>query len=169
MRSFDIDDVLDGPPSWSTLISRGLRRRCPRCGGGDVFENRWLLAERCPTCGLRFMREPGFRLGAWFLNYLFVAILHLVAVMVWIVWRSNNPGGVMWPMVIAATTIIVIPILTYPWSLTLWSAVDLAMTPLELREIVDAQDALEGEDPDRGGSFDAMGETDRGDGDERGS
>lgn len=148
MRSFGVDDVLNGPPTWTTLLKRGLRRRCPRCGGDDIFENRHLLAERCPTCGLRFMREPGFRLGAWFLNYMFVAILHLIAVMVWIVWRSNNPGGIVWPLVIAATTILTVPILTYPWSLTLWSAVDLAMSPLELSEIVDAQDALDDDDDD---------------------
>lgn len=148
MRSFGVDDVLGGPPSWPTLLKRGLRRHCPRCGASDIFETRFRLAERCPVCGLRFMREPGFRLGAWFLNYMFVAVLHLIAVMIWIVWRSNNPGGVVWPLVIASTSIVTIPILTYPWSLTLWSAVDLAMTPLELSEIVDAQDALGNPEPD---------------------
>jgi len=146
MRSFGVDDVLDGPPSWPTLLVRGLRRRCPRCGGGDIFESRFLLAERCPSCGLRFVREPGFRLGAWFLNYLFIALLWLVGVMVWIVWRANHGGGLLWPLVVSGVAIVVTPIITYPWSLTLWSAVDLGMTPLELHEIVDAHDAVA--DPD---------------------
>jgi uncharacterized protein (DUF983 family) len=50
------------PPARSKLIGtalrRGLRKRCPHCGGGRLFD-RWSLRERCSVCGLVFVPNPG--------------------------------------------------------------------------------------------------------------
>jgi len=50
----------------STLIRlalrRGLHKRCPHCGEGRLFA-RWTHLERCSTCGLMFVRNPG---DTWF-------------------------------------------------------------------------------------------------------
>jgi uncharacterized protein (DUF983 family) len=32
-----------------TMVLRGLRVRCPRCGGGKLFRHWFALKERCPT------------------------------------------------------------------------------------------------------------------------
>lgn len=146
-RSFEVPDVLGGPPGWSDLLRRGRKRQCPRCGDPDVFEHRFRLRSRCAACGHRFVREPGFFLGAWFLNFMFISVLEWAAVMGWIIWRSaQQSAGLAWPLIVAGVAAIVVPILTYPWSLTLWAAIDLGMTPLELAEIVDAADAVEAAD-----------------------
>ena len=62
-RSFGVEDVTGSLPGWSTMLKRGRRRQCARCGGGDLFVSRYRLRDRCPTCGYRFEREPGFFLG----------------------------------------------------------------------------------------------------------
>ena len=41
-----------------TALGRGLRKRCPHCGEGRLFA-RWSHLERCSTCGLVFVRNPG--------------------------------------------------------------------------------------------------------------
>jgi uncharacterized protein (DUF983 family) len=42
-----------------TVILRGLRRRCPRCGEGPLFR-RWIEAyDRCPACGVLYLRNYG--------------------------------------------------------------------------------------------------------------
>ena len=48
---------------------------------------------------------------------------------------------------VVGLTAVVVPIAFYPRSLTVWAAIDLAMTPLELEEIVDAADAVAQEHP----------------------
>jgi uncharacterized protein (DUF983 family) len=41
------------------VLRRGLRKRCPRCGEGPLFR-RWIHAyERCPVCGVRYLRNHG--------------------------------------------------------------------------------------------------------------
>ena len=49
-------------PCRSTLIGtalrRGLRKRCPHCGQGQLFSG-WSFIERCSICGLVFARNPG--------------------------------------------------------------------------------------------------------------
>lgn len=146
--SFDVGDVLGARPGWWVLVRRGLRRRCPRCGGGDVFVHRYRLAERCPSCGVRFLREPGFFLGAWFINFMVLETLHWLLVMAFIVWRSADPdAGLLLPLAVGVITAVVVPIAFYPCSLTVWAGIDLAMTPLELEEIVDAADAVAEDHP----------------------
>lgn len=159
-RGFGVDDVLGGLPPWTVMVRRGLARRCARCGGGDLFQTRYRLRDRCPTCGYRFQREPGFFLGAWFLNFMVLEALHFVLVMAFIGWKSGHPeAGLLVPLGIGLVTAVALPILLYPWSQSVWAAIDLAMTPLELTEIVDAADAVAGADP--GGDDPLDGPSDR--------
>jgi uncharacterized protein (DUF983 family) len=39
-------------------LARGLRRRCPHCGEGRLFDG-WRHLERCTRCGLVYERNPG--------------------------------------------------------------------------------------------------------------
>jgi uncharacterized protein (DUF983 family) len=41
------------------VLSRGLRRRCPRCGEGALFR-RWIESnKRCSVCGVLYQRNYG--------------------------------------------------------------------------------------------------------------
>jgi len=125
------------------MIGRGLVRHCPRCGGGHLFRGWFRLEERCPTCGLRFEREEGFWLGAYVINMalgesgLVVFFIVLIAV-------AFNGGRIdPWPFGVAAVLICVGgPLITFPFSRTTWSAIDLIMRPLEPEEVQDAQAAV---------------------------
>lgn len=81
-------------------------------------------------------------------------VVHLVEAMSFIVWKSSRPdAGLTVPIVWAVCTAITIPILFYPYSQTIWAGIDLAMTPMELDEIVDAADAVspDSEEPESEG------------------
>ena len=49
---------LPTPSRW-VLVGRALRRRCPCCGGGGLFEGWFTMVPRCPTCGLASDRVVG--------------------------------------------------------------------------------------------------------------
>lgn len=152
VSGFDVGDVIEASPTWSVVVLRGLRRRCPRCGGRDVFRNRWRLKERCGTCGYQFRREPGFALGAWFLNFMLLQAIHMVGILGYIVWLSEHRGaGFVVPLAVGVVVTVVVPVLTYPYSQTTWAAIDLIMTPLELTEIVAALESLPADEGDLGG------------------
>jgi uncharacterized protein (DUF983 family) len=42
-----------------TALSRGLRRRCPRCGVGRLFRRGIKTYERCSSCDLQYQRDRG--------------------------------------------------------------------------------------------------------------
>lgn len=154
-RSIDIDDVLRPTPEWRTLLWRGFLKHCPRCGGGHLYRRYFRMAERCPTCGYRFEREPGFFVGAYFINFAIVEGFLFVMLMGFIAWKDQHPDAAMAPAIVIGLFIgLVGPVIFYPYSRTIWSAFDLLMTPLEVEEIVAAHDAVavpdpEGTDPDR--------------------
>lgn len=150
--SFDIDSVIRAKPTNGTLLWRGLAKRCPRCGGGDLYEGWFRMKPRCPTCGYLFEREPGFFVGAYLINFAIAEGLLFVMLMAFLVWKNSHPdAGIAFAVWIGMVFSIVAPIVFYPFSRTIWSAIDLAMTPLELAEIVAAADAVEpppGQAPD---------------------
>ncbi len=45
------------------------RQRCPECGAGRIFAGRLRMNERCPSCGLKFERGPGYFTGAMYFSY----------------------------------------------------------------------------------------------------
>src|SRR5271157_567942 len=72
----------------------GIRRQlCPRCRQGRIFRAplwRGFLAmhERCPVCGLKFEREPGYFLGALYFSYAFSIPPGLLLVL--LLWRITG-------------------------------------------------------------------------------
>jgi len=122
------------------MVARGLVRHCPRCGAGHLFESWFTLREHCPTCGMRFEREEGFWLGGYVINFatgeaaLLVLLFALIGV-------EANGGRVNLPLFIGLGLLIAVggPALTFPFSRTIWSAIDLLMRPLSPEELADAQ------------------------------
>lgn len=142
--SFDFDSVVRAKPTNATLLGRGLAKRCPRCGGGHLYEGWFRMRPRCPTCGYLFEREPGFFVGAYLINFAIAEGILFVMLMVFILWKNTHPdAGIAFAVWIGIAFGVLGPIVFYPFSRTIWSAIDLAMTPLELTEIVAAADALE--------------------------
>ena len=118
------------------LLLRGLARRCPLCGGGHLFRRWFTIVDRCPRCGFRLERIEGHWLGALGLNSIvsFGAVL-LAVVVGFIVTYEDESATVAVGLIVA--TAIVVPLAFYPVSKTLWSAIDLAMRPLEPDDDVD--------------------------------
>ena len=46
-----------------------LRQKCSECGEGRVFEGAFRMNERCPVCGCKFERGPGYFTGAMYFSY----------------------------------------------------------------------------------------------------
>ena len=65
-------------PSVFTILKRGIRRRCPRCGEGPLFRRGIAIYERCSVCNLLYQRDRG---DLW----LFMVITDRVPIMLLIV------------------------------------------------------------------------------------
>lgn len=130
--------------STGTLLKRGFHRRCPVCGGKKLFRRWVVMADRCPTCNLRFQRVPGQWLGSWFLNVCLAQILAIGIVLGGVIAAYPDPPlGVIG--LVGGTVMVVFPFWFFPYSRTIWVAIDLAMRPLEFAEDVDPGWELEAE------------------------
>src|SRR5438309_11847214 len=72
------------------VVKAVARAACPRCRKGPIFRSSMLrgfvaMHERCPVCGLKFEREPGYFLGAMYVSYL-VSIPPVLGLML-LFWR----------------------------------------------------------------------------------
>lgn len=144
-RQIDIDDVLTPPPGPGLVLRRGCAKKCPRCGGGKIYDGWFTMRDRCPTCGYLFEREPGFFVGAYLINFAIAEGILFVLIMGYVLWKNANPqAGLTIPIGVGASVAVLAPIAFYPFSRTVWSAIDLIMTPLEMDEIVAAAEAADG-------------------------
>ena len=112
------------------MLWRGLRRRCAYCGGRGAFFTGWFAKqERCRTCGIGWHRGyEGFELGAMAISAVIV-IGTLVAAMVVGVVATLPDIAVVPLLLVLGAGAVVLPLLVYPISYTVWQAVDLAMRP----------------------------------------
>ena len=117
------------------MLGRALLLRCPRCGARHVFDNWFRMVERCPSCRLQFERENDFFLGAYVINLAVTEGLLIVALFVYVFVAVSGDGVPVLPVVIVALVFAVAgPLAFFPFSRTLWSAIDLAMRPVPLEE-----------------------------------
>lgn len=132
-RSTTDDLILPPPPPrkvtlgiLARMIGRALLLRCPRCGSPGIMVH-WLKPRvQCPRCAIRLDRgERDHWLGAYAVNLVLSELiwaLSMVAVLVstWpdVPWTFLEYGG--------ALTMLAAPFIFYPFSRTLWLAMDLA-------------------------------------------
>jgi uncharacterized protein (DUF983 family) len=100
-----------------------LLRRCPRCGQGKIFASFFTLCPRCPRCGFRFEREEGYWTGAMIVNIAaceaWFAILFIAVIV------ATLPDIAWMPLLgVALLTNGLLPVFFYPWSKTIWMALD---------------------------------------------
>lgn len=118
------------------MIGRGLTKRCPLCGSGGLYEGWFRMRERCPRCGYLFEREEGFFLGAYVVNLgITEGLLLLGGIIPLIVYLSSNPEAGVLPFLLGCLAMAVVaPIAFYPFSRTLWAAIDLIIRPVEAKK-----------------------------------
>jgi uncharacterized protein (DUF983 family) len=111
------------------LLWRGLTRRCPRCGAGHLFSRWFKLVDRCPRCDYLFAREDGFFLGAFVINFA-VTEISLGVVLAVLIALEAGGGAPLGAIIVAAVVVtILVPLVFYPFSKTIWAAIDLTMHP----------------------------------------
>jgi uncharacterized protein (DUF983 family) len=121
------------------MLWRGLTRRCARCGSGKLFRRWFKMVDDCPRCGLHFEREAGYFAGALAINLILVGgLFAIVFITILVLTVPDVPIaltlGVCLPIVALG------PIFAYPFSKTLWVAVDRAfLQQLDVNEQRDEQ------------------------------
>jgi len=91
------------------------------------------MVDACPRCGLVFRRIEGQWLGSWFLNIcLAQGVVALVLIVGVAITYPDPPMGAIGTVTVLAA--LAVPFLFFPFSRTIWTAIDLAMRPLEFEE-----------------------------------
>ncbi len=103
----------------SQIIARGLRIQCPNCGSPGLFKEGscFTLNRNCSRCGLRLERDEGAFLGAISLNYGMTVVCFLVPVLV--LYLKGILSGFA-ASIIAGAGAILVPMLLYRFSKSLW-------------------------------------------------
>lgn len=121
-------DPSPAPLTTGRVLLRGVTRRCPLCGSSDTFESWFRMRERCPRCNFPFERIEGHWIGALGMNTIVSFGLLLVALVIGFVVTYPDPP-VVTLIVIGLVIAVFVPLLFFPISRTLWSAIDLLMRP----------------------------------------
>ena len=126
------DDPL--PRSIPRYFLRAVRLRCPHCGGGPAFV-RWLrMLPACPSCGFRFERgERGYWLGAYLANCIAVMVSFTAW---WTAVLAATWPDIPWMFLHVSTIVLMLltPFVCYPFSKTIFLAVDLSVRPPEAED-----------------------------------
>lgn len=116
------------------MAARALLRHCAACGSGHLFADWFHLKEQCPRCRLTFLRERGHWTGDLGINTIvsFGSLLVTLLVFALATWPELP---VVPAMVTALAVAAITPLVFYPWSKTIWLAVDLMLNPLKPGEV----------------------------------
>jgi uncharacterized protein (DUF983 family) len=112
-------------PSRGRTLWWGFTLRCARCGSGRLFRNYLRMVPDCPRCGLHFEREQGYWTGALAFNMIATGGLFTIIFVTALV--LTIPDVPVVPLLAITIPIMALgPIVYYPFSKTLWVAVDRA-------------------------------------------
>jgi hypothetical protein len=83
---------------------------------------------RCPHCGVKFEREPGFFLGSIYVNYGLTALIATVAYPMLL----SGWGLPETPLLVGTLAFVVLfPLAWFPWARSLWIGFDQWRDPRE--------------------------------------
>ncbi|HRE00466.1 MAG TPA: DUF983 domain-containing protein, partial [Ilumatobacteraceae bacterium] len=98
--------------------------------------------DRCRTCGIAWRREEGFELGAITINTIFTFGTLVVGMTIGLI--VTSPDVPVLGLVLALCGIgVVLPVLIYPFTYTLWLALELSVHPPDKAELAQADLAVD--------------------------
>jgi uncharacterized protein (DUF983 family) len=117
-------------PTVPLMFRRALLLQCAWCGDRPGFRRGWFRRyDSCQHCGLSVQRgHDGFELGAATMNVMIMLATLVVAGGVSVV--ITYPDVAVTPlMVVLGIVALVLPVVLYPFSYTIWFATELLMDP----------------------------------------
>lgn len=123
-------------PSLLTMMARGAMRRCPWCGDSKAYFIGWFAKiDACRRCHTPWRRgDVGFELGAVTVTTILTFGSVVVGVAAGLILTAPD-FAVIEIMIGLVVVAVVMPIVVYPSSYTLWQACDLAMRPPQPGEL----------------------------------
>ena len=120
------------------MLLRGALWRCPWCAKPRAFFTGWFAkGPNCRGCGLAWRRgDEGFELGA--------ASIAAIITLGTLVTALGISLAVTWPevavvslLLVLGAAAVVVPIVTYPMTFTVWQALDIVMRPVSSSDFSD--------------------------------
>src|SRR3954449_3479179 len=127
-------------PPFRVMFGRAARLRCAWCGARRGIIRTWFRRyDSCQTCGLSVQRgQEGFELGSASVNAIVTFGAIIVAATISII--VTYPDIAVVPLLIVLGGVaIALPIALYPFTHTLWFAVELLMEPPSPEALADAK------------------------------
>lgn len=121
-------------PSPFQRIARGLTLRCPECGTGGILATWFRLRPSCGHCGLLLDRgSHDYFIGAYLINLIAAELIFAIGLGIWLLrtWPEIPWDTLQW---VAITIMIIAPVFTYPFTKSIWLAVDLIFQPPTARD-----------------------------------
>ena len=108
------------------ILGRALRLQCPRCGATPLFRGWFLMRPACERCGLRFERAQGYFIGAIYVNYAVTVAVVIGGFL--LLWRYTGISTTTQFLIWIPVT-IVLPLMVFPYSRSLWLALEHLINP----------------------------------------
>jgi uncharacterized protein (DUF983 family) len=79
----------DPLPPLATVVARGARKRCPRCGEGPLFKRFNIMHDRCSACGVQYLPDQGDVFGYLFVLDRVLFLVPLIGMVFLRLWVPN--------------------------------------------------------------------------------
>jgi uncharacterized protein (DUF983 family) len=112
------------------ILSRGVRLRCPRCGSAGMFSGFFSMRTCCPGCNLVFEREPGYFIGAMYINYAMTTLIAIAGFFTLDVLTDVLTALALSPqLVLWGVFSVFFPLVFFRYSRSVWLSVDYLFNP----------------------------------------
>jgi uncharacterized protein (DUF983 family) len=108
------------------LLVRGIKLRCPACGLGRLYRSFFQMHEQCFYCGLRFVREQGYFVGAIYLNVAATEFFIFITYLTFVLTRHAADQTVYTVLFALA---LVLPLVFNRHARSLWLSLDYLLDP----------------------------------------
>lgn len=108
------------------VMGRALRLKCPSCGVCSLFKSFFGMYERCECCGLIFLREQGYFIGAIYVNIMLTEGLIAIAFLICILVLSASDPKL---YAILFALAVLLPILFNRHARAIWLSFDYLIDP----------------------------------------
>ncbi len=117
---------------FTMLLTRGLLLCCPVCGRGKLFSGLLTMNKQCAYCHFTFEREEGYFTSSMAINLVFSELLVTAFALPL---AANQSVPILPVLLIGAPLALLLPVLFFPHSRSIWLAMDHYMHPLNRDEL----------------------------------